>query len=112
MSLFGPSRPKGITKDELSFIRGELGSAPMGHSAEKLTSTQLEDIMGDLSLSVDADTAQDISHHWEQVSASEAEQIEKSASENKKIKYSSVQLEHIKRVLDKYIAIDKHKSFL
>ena len=112
MSLFGPSRPKGITKEELTFIRGELGSAPFGHGAEKLTSTQVNEIMEDLNLSMDPDTAQDITHKWEQVSAQEAEQIEANAANNKGVKYSQAQLDHIKHIFDKYLSIDKHKSFI
>lgn len=112
MSLFGPSRPKGITKEELAFIRGELGSAPFGHGAEKLTSTQVEEIMKDLSFAMDPDTAQDMTHKWEQVNAQEAEAIEASVASGKGIKYSKAQLDHIKRVFDKYLSIDKHKSFL
>ena len=112
MSLFGPSRPKGITKEELTFIRGELASASFGHGAEKLTSTQVNEIMEDLGLAMDPDTAIEISHKWEQVSTQEAEQIEANAANNKGVRYSKAQLDHIKRVFDKYLSIDKHKSFL
>lgn len=112
MSLFGPSRPKGITKEELIFIRGELGNASFGHGAEKLSKVQIDEIMEDLNLAMDPDTAVEIAHKWEQVSAEEAKQIEDNAANSRGIKYSKAQLDHIKQVFDKYLAIDKHKSFL
>ncbi|GEM_PF-3314304 len=110
MSLFGPMRPQGITKEELMFVRGELGNAPFGHSEQKLTSTQIDEIMGDLNLSMDPDTAQDITHKWNQVSAQEAAEIEANAADGRGIKYSKAQLDHIKLVFDKYLSIDKHRS--
>ena len=42
MPLFGtPPKPKGITKEELSFIRGELMAAPFGHAEQKLNQRQV-----------------------------------------------------------------------
>ncbi|KKU79673.1 MAG: hypothetical protein UY04_C0004G0002 [Parcubacteria group bacterium GW2011_GWA2_47_7] len=110
MSLFGPSRTKGITKDELMFVRGELMSASFGHGAEKLSSYQVNELMEQLNIALDADSSGDIAHGWGQVNASEAAQIEANAANGRGIKYSAAQLEHIKRVFAKYIDIDKHKS--
>ena len=110
MSLFGPNRPKGITKEELIFVRGELANAPFGHAAEKLTSTQLDEIMSELSMGMDADSAADLHNHWSQVGEQEAKQIEVNAAANRGIKFSPAQLAHIKAVFDKYLLIDKHKS--
>ncbi len=110
MSLFGPSRPGGITKEELTFIRGELLSAPFGHAAEKLTERQVDEIIEDLTMGMDSDTAQDMKYGWAQVNAAEAAEIEKDAANGKGMKYTSAQITHIHTVLEKYIKIDKHKS--
>lgn len=110
MSLFGPSRPGGITKEELTFIRGELLNAPFGHGDEKLTERQVDEIIEDLTMSMDADTAQDIKYGWAQVNAEEAAEIEKEASNGKGTRYTSAQIAHIHEVLQKYLKIDKHKS--
>ena len=110
MSLFGPSRPGGITKEELIFIRGELLNAPFGHGDEKLTELQVDEIIEDLTMSMDADTAQDMKYGWAQVNEAEAAEIEKSAGNSKGIKYTSAQTAHIHSVLQKYLQVDKHKS--
>lgn len=110
MSLFGPSRPAGITKEELTFIRGELMNAPFGHGDEKLTERQVDEIIEDLTMSMDADNTQDMKYGWAQVNAAEAAEIEKDAANGKGTKYTSAQLTHIHTVLEKYLKIDKHKS--
>lgn len=110
MSLFGPSRPGGITKEELVFIRGELINAPFGHGSEKLNQQQVDEIIEDLTMSVDSDSAQDMKYGWAQVSAGEVTSIESAAANGKGLKYSPSQIAHIKAVLDKYLKIDKHKS--
>jgi hypothetical protein len=110
MSLFGPSRPAGITKEELPFLRGELLSAPLGHGAEKLTEQQADEIIEELMMNMDADSAQDIKYGWAQVNAEEAAAIEQGAANGKGVKYTPTQVAHIHAVLDKYMKIDKHKS--
>lgn len=110
MSLFGPVRGKGITKEELLFVRGELMSSSFGHGAEKLTNTQVDELMEQLSMAMDPDTAIDMSHGWSQVNAQEATEIEANAANSRGVKYSPAQLAHIKQVFDKYLSIDKHKS--
>ncbi len=110
MSLFGANKPKGITEEELTFIRGELLTAPFGHNAEKLSERQVEELIEDLQLTMDADSSEDIQRGWKQVIKEEAEAIEKHAANNKGLKYSTAQLEHIHKVFQKYIDINKHKS--
>lgn len=110
MSLFGGARPAGITKEELLFIRGELLSAPFGHGNEKLTSQQADEIIEYLTMSMDADSAQDMQRGWAQVSSIEVAAIEKNAANGKGVKYSPAQLAHIHTVLDKYLKINKTKS--
>ncbi len=112
MSLFGPPKPGGITKEELMFVRGELMNASFGHGAEKLTERQVDEIIEDLTMAMDPDTAQDIKYGWAQVSAAEAAEIEAEAANNKGLKYTAPQVAHIHQVLAKYLAIDKHKSFI
>ena len=112
MSLFGAPKPGGITKEELTFVRGELLSAPFGHSAEKLTETQVSEIIEDLTMAMDPDTAQDLKYGWAQVDAAEAAEIEAAAANSKGLKYSPAQVAHIHTVLAKYLAINKHKSFI
>ena len=112
MSIFGPSRPGGITKEELTFVRGELMNAPFGHGGEKLSETQVNEIIEDLTMAMDPDTAQDMKYGWSQVSAAEAAEIEADAANGKGVKYSPTQIKHIHDVLAKYLTIDKHKSFI
>ncbi|OGZ06268.1 MAG: hypothetical protein A2845_00480 [Candidatus Lloydbacteria bacterium RIFCSPHIGHO2_01_FULL_49_22] len=110
MSLFGPIRPNGITKEELHFIRGELANAPFGHSADKLTSFEVDEIMEDLDDAMDPDTPNDMRYGWAQVSPAEVADIEKDAANNKRFKYSSAKLKHIHDVLGKYLTINRVKS--
>jgi hypothetical protein len=109
MSLFGPVRPNGITKAELYFIRGELANAPLGHSAEKLTKFEVDEIMEDLDDAMDPDTPNDMRYGWAQASPAEIADIEKDAANNKRFKYSSAKLKHIHDVLGKYLTINKTK---
>lgn len=110
MSLFGPVRPNGITKEELYFIRGELSNAPFGHAAEKLTSFEVDEIMEDLEDAMDPDTPNDMRYGWAQVSPAEVADIEKDAASNKRFKYSAAKLKHIHDVLGKYLTINRVKS--
>lgn len=112
MSLFGPSRPGGITKEELTFVRGELLNAPFGHSAEKLTDRQVEELLEELQMAMDPDNAQDMKYGWAQVNAQEAAEIEQHAANGKGTKYSPLQQKHIHEVFQKYLTINKHKSFI
>ena len=112
MSLFGATRPKGITKDELHFVRGELRSAPMGHGAEKLTESQVDHLMELLEMASDADSAIELQNHWEQVNSAEAMQVEQKIANDRGIHYSDTQRAHVHRVLQKYLDINKVKSFI
>ena len=108
MSLFGSPKPKGITKEELRFVRGELHNAPFGHSAEALNDRQVEEIMHRLELCLDADSARDRAQHWGQVDASEVSTIEGQAAHDSALHLSPAQQGHLKQVLEKYIDINKH----
>ena len=85
-------------------------NAPFGHGDEKLTERQVDEIIEDLTMSMDADNTQDMKYGWAQVNAAEAAEIEKDAANGKGTKYTSAQLTHIHTVLEKYLKIDKHKS--
>ena len=110
MSLFGPVRPNGITKQELYFIRGELLHVPSGNAAGKLTQSEVDDIIGDLEDAMDPDTPNDMRYGWAQATAQEVADIESDAARNSHFKYSSSQLKHIHDVLGKYLTINKVKS--
>jgi hypothetical protein len=110
MSLFGPSKPKGITKAELHFVEGELKAASFGHGAEALTERQVDEIMHRLELCMDADSGADRAHHWEQVNQDEVTTIENQVSHDSALHLSPVQQTRLKTVLQKYIDIDKHGS--
>ena len=110
MSLFGPSRPAGITEAEEVFVRGELMNAPLGHSAEKLSPMEVEEIMGDLRAASGAHTALEMKYGWKQVDASQAQSIEEYAAKSKR--YTPAQLAHIHQVFNKYLTINKVKPFL
>lgn len=110
MSLFGPVRPNGITKQELYFIRGELANAPIGHASEKLTTFEVDEIMEDLDDAMDPDTPNDMRYGWAQVSPEEVADIEKDAAGNKRFKYTSAKLKHIHEVLGKYLKTNRTKS--
>ena len=108
MSLFGPNRPKGITKEELHFIQGEL---KVGHSAERLTDYQVDDIMEKLTIALDPDSGIGMKKKWSQIDATEVAEIEELAGNAKGIKYSPAQQERIHEVLKKYLDINRVRSF-
>ncbi len=110
MSLFGPVKPQGITKEEMYFIRGELANAPFGHSSEKLTALEVNEIMEDLEDAMDPDTPNDMRYGWAQASPEEVADIEHDAANNKRFKYSAAKLKHIHEVLGKYLKINRTKS--
>ena len=84
MGIFGPPpRTPGITEAEFVFIRGELESAPFGHSEEKLTDIQVDDIMEDLKLETEAHTALEMKYGWKQVDTEQAAKIEANAANGK-----------------------------
>lgn len=108
MSLFGPTRPKGITKEELYFVRGEL---TRGTGPEKLSDRQAEYVMELLEMALDADTAIEARNRWEQVNASEAAAVEEKIGDNDALTFTSKQRERVHSVLAKYLNINKVKSF-
>ena len=111
MSLFGPDRPKGITEEELYFVRGELRNAPMGHSAEILTEYQVEELIDRLKLCLDEDGGTAIAHKWKQVDTNEVTEVENQLDTDKKFRLSSAQRDHVHKVLSKYLDINKVRSF-
>ena len=110
MSLFGPVRPNGITKEEMRFIRGELARGSFNFAPEKLSDAQVDEIMEDLEDAMDPDTPNDMRYGWAQASPEEVADIERDAGNNKRFKYTSAQLAHIHNVLGKYLKINKVKS--
>ncbi len=107
MSLFGPSRSKGITKEELYFVRGELIA---GHNAEKLSTRQVDYVMELLEMAMDADSAVEIRNHWEQVSPEEAKSVETKIADKDALNFSTAQITRVHIVLSKYLDINKVKS--
>lgn len=110
MSLFGPSRPKGITEEEFRYIKGELAHAPLGHSGEALHDHQIEEILARLKLLLNPDTAIEIKNNWRQVDQNEVAELESQFSSDKSLHITPEQKAHIAQVLQKYIDIDKHPS--
>lgn len=108
MSLFGDNRPKGITREELTYVRGELENATFGHEAEKLNSRQVEELIRRLELCLDPDTVAEKKYNWGQADQDEVNQIEGQAAHDSSLNLSSTQLAHVKQVLQKYVDIDKH----
>jgi hypothetical protein len=110
MGLFDPPRPKGITKDELKFVRSELLNAPFGHGAEALSERQVDEIIEDLQLAMDPDSPVAVRKNWEQAGPEEVEEIEEKAANGKGMKFTEKQLGHIHKVLGKYVEINRLKS--
>ncbi len=108
MSLFGASRPKGITKEELVYVRGELKNSAFGHGAEALNDRQVEELVRRLELCLDPDTVDERKYGWGQVSQEEAGQIENQIAHDDSLHLSETQKKHVAQVLQKYIDIDKH----
>ena len=108
MSLFGANIPKGITKEELRYVRGELINAPFGHNAEVLNTHQADELIRRLELCLDPDTAEERRNNWGQVDQSEVNQIEGQVAHDNSLHLSTTQQAHVKVVLQKYVDIDKH----
>ena len=107
MSVFGSNIPKGITKAEMIYVRGELKSAPFG-SAAKLNDHQVDEIMERLTLCLDPDSVAERQQHMGQVDQTEADEIETQAAQDRSLNLSSAQQAHLKAVLQKYVDINKH----
>lgn len=110
MSLFGPSRPKGITEEELYFVRGELRQAAFGHGAEILTEHQVSEIVDRLKLCMDPDTSREMEHKWKQADQGEVVAIEEQLSKDTSLRLTPIQRDHVHRVLAKYLDINKVRS--
>jgi hypothetical protein len=110
MSLFGPSRPKGITEEELYFVRGELQQAAFGHGAEALTDHQINEIVDRLKLCLDPDTSAAIAHKWKQADANEVVAVEDQLTKDTGLHLTPLQRDHVHRVLTKYLDINKVRS--
>lgn len=107
MSLFGPQRPKGITKDELYYIRGELGAS---HGASKLTDRQIDEVIERLELALDSDSALEHRNKWKQAGADEVAAIESQTKDRDGTPFSPAQQERVHAVLQKYLDINKVRS--
>ena len=110
MSLFGPNRPKGITEEELYFIRGELRSAPFGRGGETLTEHQVNEVVDRLKLCLDPDSSAGVARHWKQVDANEVAAIEGQLAKDRTLHVTPSQREHVHKVLAKYLDINKVRS--
>jgi hypothetical protein len=108
MSLFGTARPKGITKEELRFVEGELKNTPFGEGAKELTDRQAEEIIHRLELCLDADSALDHRNNWSQAGQDEVNAITAQAASDRNLHLTPTQQEHVKKILQKYIDINKH----
>lgn len=103
MSLFGQSKPKGITQEELIFIKGELRNGE-----HKLTETQTNQLLARVSGYMDADNMQH--PEWQQMSESEAVQFDQQLDADQLLHLTTEQKTKVETLLKKYINIDKHRS--
>lgn len=103
MSLFGQSRPKGITAEELVFIKGELRNGD-----HKLTETQTEQLLARLGGYMDSDNMQH--PEWQQMSESEVAQFDQQLNGDALLHLTPEQKAKAESLLKKYIDIDKHHS--
>lgn len=103
MSLFGQSRPKGITQEELIFIKGELRNGD-----HKLTETQTDEILSRISGYMDSDNMQH--PEWKQMNEGEVAQFDQQLNTDQLLHLTSEQKTKAEAILKKYIDIDKHRS--
>ncbi len=108
MSLFGPARPRGITKEELRFVEGELKNASFSEGSKKLNDRQAEEIIHRLELCLDADNAIEHRNNWSQAGQDEVNAITAQAASDRNLHLTPAQQGHVKQVLQKYIDINKH----
>lgn len=109
MDLIKPPPPKGIYEKELHYVEGELKASSFG-SADNLTSRQVDEVMDKLRMSMDPDTAQDLRYGFKYVSAAEVTQLIGQIEHDADLKFTPKQLAHVKKVLQKYLDIDRHPS--
>ena len=103
MSLFGPSMPKGISKNEIPLLRGQLLS---GHGGESISRVTVERIMELVDMAMDSDTHAERVNHRESVSAEEATRIEEHLANN----LSGTQKAFVHKVFAEFIAQNKTRS--
>lgn len=103
MSLFGQSKPKGITQEELIFIKGELRSGD-----HKLTETQTNQLLARVAGYMDSDNMQH--PEWQQMTESEAVQFDQRLDADQTLHLTPEQKEKAEALFKKYIDIDKHRS--
>ncbi|HSE35377.1 MAG TPA: hypothetical protein VLB83_04615 [Candidatus Paceibacterota bacterium] len=109
MDLIKPPPPKGIYEKELHYVEGELKASSFG-SADNLTSRQVDEVMDKLRMSMDPDTAQDMRYGFKYVSAAEVTQLISQIEHDADLKFTPKQMAHVKKVLQKYLDIDRHPS--
>ena len=103
MSLFGSSKPKGVTQEELIFIKGELRNGD-----HKLTEIQADQLLARLSRSMDTDSMQ--LPEWKQMNEGEVTQFDHDLDADKLLHLTPEQKAKTESLLKKYIDIDKHRS--
>lgn len=103
MSLFGKSKPKGITQEELIFIKGELRNGD-----HKLTETQTNQLLARLGGYMDSENMQH--SEWQQMSESEVAQFDQQLEADQLLHLTPDQKAKVEALFKKYINIDKHRS--
>ena len=103
MSLFGQSKPKGITQEELIFIKGELRNGD-----HKLTETQTNQLLARVAGHMDSDNMQH--PEWKQLTENEVTQFDQGLEADKILHLSPEQKEKAGAIFKKYVDIDKHHS--
>jgi hypothetical protein len=104
MGLFGDKpRPKGITEEELLFIRSELRNGD-----HKLTESLSEQVLARLSGYMDSDSP--IHPEWKQMGAGEVDHFDSELEKDSILHLTQDQKDKVEKILEKYVDISKHKS--
>jgi hypothetical protein len=104
MGLFGDTpRPKGITEEELLFVKSELRNGD-----HKLTENQTEQLLARLAGYMDSDS---LKHpEWKQMGASEVDNFDGELEKDTILHLTQDQKDKVEKILEKYVDISKHKS--
>jgi hypothetical protein len=103
MSLFGDVRPKGITKEELTFIKSELLNGEH-HLSQEQTERVLEELHGYM----DTDHARH--PEWKQIEQAEVTEIAHDLPTDHALHLTPEQDQKVATILQKYVDISRHKS--
>jgi len=104
MGIFASDIPKGITKNELVLVRGELMKDRFGEIGQKLTEDQVDAVMDMLEVAAgNADSFAEREHNLAQVDEGEVRTIENRIKGKHGISFTPAQQAHVHAVLKKYV---------